>query len=796
MMRVLFILLIVFGSLRVAAQNGQLLTSIAVTPGVTPVIFLDTDGYQVEAGSRWSGYTGGNGFYAEPSGMTASELYIAYTMVAEDFRPFDVAITTDSSVYEQAPFDKRIRVVFTTTSSWYSNWNGGVAQYGSFTFGDDTPVWVFTSNLHYSGKFTGDCASHESGHAFNLIHHGTYDENCNRQAEYNYGGGEGETGWGPIMGATYHVNIGTWDNGDSIRPLKCTAKARSDVETINRYLKYRDEPNQGNGNMKEIVVRSENGAIRFIANGIIERRRDKDGYELELPARTHLKLSAHSPLLDENMGFANNLDIKLSFGNSRSASKSVVYAPFDKVGVDIDTTIDAGRYFIEITGDGNANMSDYGSLGSFEITGTGTTTPNALLVKLGNDTSVCVSNIQTAGYNIKAAGLPGNTQILWSTGDTTAAINVFEPGTYWVTVSNSGTEPKVASDTITISPIQSVVPGFTLSNYDADACKALITVHDITTSLCGNLQYVAYNFGAPGDTSSALTMPGGSISNLYEKEGTYLITQTVIDIAGNRFTYSREVRIDNLKKIPVNILGPDQKICEGAFATIGNSSIKGNWNWQDSSMVNATRRVGPGQYIAFVDVYDSKGEPSYCMARDTITIATSESLVPNFTTKEVASLAGATIKFTNRTTTCDGTPPSRFRWIFGDGSESNEPNPEHQYRTSGRKLVTLIASTPNSTETIEKIVNIASLKSFDGRYPKLSMPIPKRPVVNHTGSSVHLLVEAVEPGGSFFQIINLSGQVLRTGRIFTGSNTIDINPIAKGVFFLRINQQVYKLWKP
>jgi hypothetical protein len=95
-----------------------------------------------------------------------------------------------------------------------------VAFTNSFTWGDNTPCFVFTALHNYNLKNISEAASHEIGHTLGLSHQSAYDAVCNKTAEYNAGNGTGEIGWAPIMGVAYYRNVTLWHHGSS--PWGCT----------------------------------------------------------------------------------------------------------------------------------------------------------------------------------------------------------------------------------------------------------------------------------------------------------------------------------------------------------------------------------------------------------------------------------------------------------------------------------------------------------------------------------------------------------------------------------------------
>lgn len=329
-------------------------------PSAAATIFLDFDGHYVQS-TVWNG---GNSFYCNPSGMTDPQITEAFNRVAEDYRPFDINITTDSAVFLSAPLNKRIRVIITTTSSW-SPGVGGIAYVGSFAWGDDTPAFVFSDLLGpYSPKMVGECCSHESGHTLGLSHQSRYGSDCSTPVEqYNSGAGSGETGWSPIMGNSYYRNMSNWNNGPT--PYGCTSVQDnlSIIATQNGFT-YRpdDYPETLNGSTYTLAPAG------FSVNGLIGTNSDKDAFKFTLVQNANLHFTA-TPFNVANNYIGANLDIKIELYNS-SATLIKTYDPAATMSVTIDTVLNAGTYYLKIDGTGNVNVGEYGSLGAYTITGT------------------------------------------------------------------------------------------------------------------------------------------------------------------------------------------------------------------------------------------------------------------------------------------------------------------------------------------------------------------------------------------------------------------------------------------
>ncbi len=330
-------------------------------PSAVSTIFLDFDGQFVQS-TVWNG---GNPLNCAASGMTDPQITEAFNRVAEDYRPFDINITTDSAVFLAAPLNKRIRIIVTTTSAWYPG-VGGVAYVGSFKWGDDTPAFVFSDRLGpYSPKQVGECCSHESGHTVGLSHQSKYGADCTTPIEqYNTGIGTGQTAWAPIMGSSYYRNMSNWNNGPT--PYGCTdVQDNLSIITTQNGFTYRPDDYAETLNASTYTLPTTN----FSVNGIITTNTDKDAFKFTLTQNSTFHLSA----IPNNVGsnyIGANLDIKIELFNS-AATLISTYDPAGVMSVTIDTILNAGTYYLKIDGTGNVNIGEYGSLGGYTISGAG-----------------------------------------------------------------------------------------------------------------------------------------------------------------------------------------------------------------------------------------------------------------------------------------------------------------------------------------------------------------------------------------------------------------------------------------
>jgi hypothetical protein len=349
-----FILLILtVAMLPVAAQ----IPALNSFPSAQATVFIDFDG-QFVSGTAWN-YNGD--INAAAAGLSNAGITEIFSRVAEDFRPFNLNITTDSAVYWNAPKNKRMRIIVTPTSQWYGL-SGGVAYVGSFIWGDNTPAWVFSALLGNKPKWVAEAVSHEVGHTLGLQHQSVYDANCNKTAEYNTGLGAGEIGWAPIMGAGYYQNHTTWNTGTNT--VNCgTLQNDFDIISTNNGFGLRpDDHGDNNTTATDINI----FADAFSASGLINTTADLDVFKLVLTHTTTLQLSA----IPQNVGSGDdgaNVDIKVTLLNGNDTINS--YNPLTLLNAGVDTNLNAGTYYLAVDGVGNIYHNDVGSIGLYNLIG-------------------------------------------------------------------------------------------------------------------------------------------------------------------------------------------------------------------------------------------------------------------------------------------------------------------------------------------------------------------------------------------------------------------------------------------
>lgn len=387
------------------------ITNLQSLPGAEAVVMLDFDGQYV-IDPHWNG---GEPIDAQPAVLSDDEIYEVFKLISEDFRPFQLNITTNETVYQAAPANRRMRVIFTPTNTAGPG-TGGVAYIGAFTWGTDTPCWVFNSGI----KGAGEAGSHETGHTVGLSHDGRELPDGTHEEYY-----AGQGMWAPIMGEGYSREVVQWSKGE----YQYANNQQDDIAIIvsqNGFGFKTDDVGNIEATAQPLVVDS-TGNIGFANNfGIITTRVDVDFYKFTVTSPSTLTLDLQS-------GAYPDLDILLDlFDSSGTLVQSV--NPVDDVNAQMLSTLSPGTYYLSVTGTGNRDpftdgYSDYASLGKYTISG-------SLIpaVTVGINGPSCVESGQTYEFLLNPPSGDSITySTLWANGDAVVSRDSLNPRVFYIT---------------------------------------------------------------------------------------------------------------------------------------------------------------------------------------------------------------------------------------------------------------------------------------------------------------------------------------------------------------------------
>ncbi|MDR0869218.1 MAG: fibronectin type III domain-containing protein, partial [Planctomycetaceae bacterium] len=328
-------------------------------------IYIDFTGYTCKD-SFWTSSNGGKDIVAPAWSLDADhssfsdaelkQIYNIWQRVAEDYAPFDVDVTTEKPADDRlartstTDTDYGIHVVVDDNSTdWYGN-AGGVAGVGTFTATTDRVAWVFSKQLQNSEKYMAEAISHEAGHTLGLNHDGTAST-----AYY-----QGANGWAPIMGTGYYQAVTQWSKGE----YSNANNKEDDLAVINRRLAYRED-DHGDTFATASKVDTANGTFKSF--GIIEKNTDVDIFQFTLDKAWTLDINIKSGMRDAN------LDILAKLCAADGTVIAVSDSP-DTMDAVFKQNLGPGNYYITIEGtgkvvDGKVIYTDYGSLGTYTVTG-------------------------------------------------------------------------------------------------------------------------------------------------------------------------------------------------------------------------------------------------------------------------------------------------------------------------------------------------------------------------------------------------------------------------------------------
>jgi hypothetical protein len=317
-------------------------------PGAAGCVLLDFDGHYV-SGTPWNG---GNPINAASSGMSDADIQEHWEVVAEDYRPFNLNVTTNEAVFNSYPRNRRMRCIVTPTTTAAPG-AGGVAYIGSFNWNDDTPCWTFIT----SGKAGGEASSHEIGHTFGLGHDGRTNPN------EGYYAGHGD--WAPIMGVGYYRPISQFSRGE-YSFANNTEDDLSKISSATYGVGYRpDDHGNTTGTASTLQYNSSGVVSSEVNRGIISTTNDQDFFRFSTSGG-NITLNVNT------VSRHGDLDILVRLFNNAGAQ----IGAFNPAGLNatVNASLGAGQYYISVDGTGAGNpatngYSEYASLGSYFISG-------------------------------------------------------------------------------------------------------------------------------------------------------------------------------------------------------------------------------------------------------------------------------------------------------------------------------------------------------------------------------------------------------------------------------------------
>ena len=462
-------------------------------PGARGLIYLNFEGETVTDPS----WNNGNTIIAAPSPLNADGILEVIARVAEDYAPFDVAVSTIRADYDKAAVRQRIKVIITPTDTALRgvggvSFTGSWSDAGSSTRSSTIPAWVFVSS---PAKTVAEIVSHEVGHTLWLSHDGFMNSRGITLSEYytGHGGGiDNPTSWAPIMGTSYNRSVTQWSQGEY-------AGANNDeddlamISSAVNVFGYASAALPTDGYAISGTALLPVASSAFNLNGVLRRELQPDEYEFyteggELSAAVKPITAKYS-----------NADLQLELIDAAYTVRSLSN-PSTALEASLAITLAPGTYKLRVRSAGTGpapalgyttGYSAYGSLGAYQLSGN---------LENGVSMPTLISAREVTGL----VGKDFAYTVALSTGATLAALTGdLPPGITWSADSHSLTGIPTAEGTWTLD--------ITLTTPIATSSRTLKvrTVYPLP-SLNGSLGTTMTSSLAPWN-GQPCTLPDGSL---------------------------------------------------------------------------------------------------------------------------------------------------------------------------------------------------------------------------------------------------------------------------------------------
>ncbi len=406
------------GGIVALSPGGTGVPACSSRPTATSVLYLDFEGGSLTS-AFWN--AGRTVTYAA-AGLTNAQMLTLWSHLSEDYRPFNVNVTTDRTKYTAASAGRRMRIVLTTTQ--WSTLRTGFAAIGSFPaaggywanrdsvktnsgFDSNTPenppsnglapypvgfvnsamafptdivCWGFTVGFYDTGytetastQNFGRMIAHELGHTFGLMHDSRAATVSPPLAYANYypGHGTSPNDWSAMMGGNYS-SLAQWSKGEYANAVNNGfTTLQDDIAIIGSGVSgggsgLLDDDGKGDTIATAAVLNVVGGAVSD--GGTIYTGTDVDCFRITVVTPTPLKLTIAPTAADGNLD---------AYAELQNASGTVLASANDGASrnavIDVTSSLAAGSYYLFVrgtaVGTGATGWTRYGNLGQYSISG-------------------------------------------------------------------------------------------------------------------------------------------------------------------------------------------------------------------------------------------------------------------------------------------------------------------------------------------------------------------------------------------------------------------------------------------
>lgn len=349
------------------------------------------------------------------------------------------------------------------------------------------------------------------------------------------------------------------------------------------------------------------------------------------------------------------------------------------------------------------------------------TIDNAPILALGPDITLCQDSSVTL-----STGLPDyESGTVWSTGAATESIMVSAAGDYSVAVDIGGCTLHDTVKVRVVPPLQAAFTNATVSN----CAPVTVKFTDASTAACGG-PITGWNWDFGDGTASNQRNP----QHAFPGAADYIVRLTVTNAQGGSSSTPKRITI-NPSNISVN-LGADTAICAGSSVRLNATQPGATYAWSTGATTPSIDVSLTGQYRVSVSA-------NGCTVKDTINVRTTTPVIADWAYEQTSTCLPVDVSFTDSSKVVCGGGITGWRWDFGDGDNSTQQNPVHEYASAGSYTVRLTVSMAGGgTVTKSSRINVTNAR-FTVTLPDTLRVCEGGPVM------LDPLVEPSEPSATF-----------------------------------------------
>ena len=742
-------------------------------PGAKAILYLDFNGHII-AGTAWntsvSSYTAKafstDADFANFSTSEQAAIRIIFERVAEDFRPFDVDVTTEEPA-TFGPTTARILITHNTDANGVAMPQaeaGGVAYldvFGEPDYPYFSPALVYANNLSLDAANIAEAASHEAGHNLSLSHDGTTTDT------YYYGHGSySETSWAPIMGVGYYASVTQWSKGE----YYSANNPEDDIAIIAGHVGYAPDDHSASSSVPTNLLLTEQ---QLSGAGMIGFNGDHDLFSFTLSRNQVVSLDLAPFAATSWNSTGGNLHAQIVLMNFSGAE-----LPTESGGTQrnprITAVLEAGTYLVRVSATGTGNpwssppsgYTPYGSAGLFRLTGSLSDPQipvvnnqnSSLSVTSGSDLSVyaSVSGLPTANLRWQRLAAGNSTWVDLVDNDSYSGTTTQSLRIKSVVVGMTGDQFRCVATNVAGTSVGAPIPLTVLpfaapviyglpTSYNVPAAGSLSLSASVTGSSPMSLQWYKDGQPLPSATSSYLYLWGVTSAD----SGSYTLTAS--NSTGTTTSSPVAVTVASPVAPTITEMLPSLMVPYGATLSlapsiIGTEPITYQWKKNGQPIEGAE---GSGYYKFDVQPEDAgtytlsasntAGSVTSGAVEVTVTPAFAPTIVGLPPTRSLTE--GETLSFSPTVT---GSPPITFQWskdgeFISSGDYSGSfYKPSVSIADAGEYVLTA-TNTAGTTSSASVIVSVrtGTAPTVYGLPPSLSLAygatLSLNPIVSGSG---------------------------------------------------------------